>query len=172
MQAQPGSVWGDGMARAWQPGGQLGGGVWSKRGEAVAGPAGLQLQQGTWWIQIYSRGKVGLNAPVDWMELKKRAGSGGLTGSVWSYYAHTCRVGCSVVPNSWQSQGPQPARLLCSWVFPGKNTGVGCHFLFQGIFPTQRSNLCLPHLCHWQDSLPLGSPRWGGGCCHYSKWED
>ena len=26
---------------------------------------------------------------------------------------------------------------------PGKNTGVGCHFLLQGIFPTQRSNLCL-----------------------------
>ena len=27
--------------------------------------------------------------------------------------------------------------------FPGKNTGVGCHFFLQGIFPTQRSN---PHL--------------------------
>ena len=27
--------------------------------------------------------------------------------------------------------------------FPGKNTGVGCHFLLQRIFPTQRSN---PHL--------------------------
>ena len=39
--------------------------------------------------------------------------------------------------------GLQPARLLCLWDFPGKNTGVGCHFLLQGIFPTQRSNLCL-----------------------------
>ena len=29
--------------------------------------------------------------------------------------------------------------------FPGKNTGVGCHFLLQGIFPTQRSNPGLPH---------------------------
>ena len=28
---------------------------------------------------------------------------------------------------------------------PGKNTGVGCHFLLQGIFPTQRSNLGLLH---------------------------
>ncbi|MGE2757601.1 hypothetical protein, partial [Escherichia coli] len=45
------------------------------------------------------------------------------------------------------------ARLLCPWDFPGKNTGVGCHFLLQGIFPTQGSN---PHLLHWQvDSLPL-----------------
>ena len=29
------------------------------------------------------------------------------------------------------------ARLLCPWDFPGKNTGVGCYFLFQGFFPTQ-----------------------------------
>ena len=28
---------------------------------------------------------------------------------------------------------------------PGKNTGQGCHFLLQGIFPTQGSNLGLPH---------------------------
>ena len=28
---------------------------------------------------------------------------------------------------------------------PGKNTGVGCHFLLQGIFPTQGSNPGLPH---------------------------
>ena len=31
-------------------------------------------------------------------------------------------------------------RLLCSWDFSGKNAGVGCHFLLQGIFPTRRSN--------------------------------
>ena len=30
---------------------------------------------------------------------------------------------------------------------PSKNTGVGCHFLFQGIFLTQGSN---SHLLHWQ----------------------
>ena len=37
---------------------------------------------------------------------------------------------------------------------PGKNTGVGCHFIFQGIFLTQGSNWCLLHLLHWQaDSL-------------------
>ena len=34
-------------------------------------------------------------------------------------------------------------RLLCPWGFPGKNTGVGCPFLLQGIFLTQGSNLCL-----------------------------
>ena len=31
----------------------------------------------------------------------------------------------------------EPTRLLCPWNFPGKNTGVVCHFLLQGIFPTQ-----------------------------------
>ena len=42
-------------------------------------------------------------------------------------------------------QGLQPTRLLCPWDFPGKNTGVGCHFLLQGIFPTQGSNSGLLH---------------------------
>jgi len=32
------------------------------------------------------------------------------------------------------------ARLLCLVDFPDKNTGVGCHFLLQGIFQTQGSN--------------------------------
>ena len=32
------------------------------------------------------------------------------------------------------------------WDFPGKNTGVGCCALLQGIFPTQESNPCLLHL--------------------------
>ena len=36
--------------------------------------------------------------------------------------------------------GLLPARLLCPWDFPGKNTGVGCQALLQGIFLTQGSN--------------------------------
>ena len=36
-------------------------------------------------------------------------------------------------------------RLLHPWDFPGKNTRVGCHFLLQGTFLTQESNLGLPH---------------------------
>ena len=40
--------------------------------------------------------------------------------------------------------------------FPGKNTGMGCHFLLQGIYPTQISNPQLLHLLNWQaDFLPL-----------------
>ena len=30
-----------------------------------------------------------------------------------------------------------PTSLLCPWNFPGKSTGVGCHFLLQWIFPIQ-----------------------------------
>ena len=49
---------------------------------------------------------------------------------------------------SLRPHGLQPTRLLYPWGFPGSNTGVGCHFLLQGIFPTQRSNPCLL-LCRW-----------------------
>ena len=49
----------------------------------------------------------------------------------------------------WPS-GLRPARLLCPWDSPGKNTGVGCHALFQGIFQTQGSNSHLLRLLHWQ----------------------
>ena len=44
-------------------------------------------------------------------------------------------------------------RLLCPWDSSGKNTGVGCHSLLQGIFLTQGSNLGLLH--HRQILYPL-----------------
>ena len=68
--------------------------------------------------------------------------------------------------------GLQPASLLCPWGSPGKNTGVGCHFLLPWIFPTQGSNSCL---LYWlAGSLPLsylGSPQslvwiWAKLCLH------
>ena len=50
----------------------------------------------------------------------------------------------------------QPARLLCPWDSPGKNTGVACHFLLQEIYPTHGSNpgtlhcrQILHHLSHY-----------------------
>ena len=58
-----------------------------------------------------------------------------------------------------------PARLLCPWDSPGKNTGVGCHFLLQGIFPTQGLNLGLLHCRQILDQLsydrrPIGMVRY------------
>ena len=55
------------------------------------------------------------------------------------------RESCSVVSDSLRPHGLQPTRLLSPWNFPGKSTGVGCHFLLKGTFPTQGSNLGLPH---------------------------
>ena len=51
----------------------------------------------------------------------------------------------SVMSDSLQLHGLWPTRLLCPWDFPGESTGMGCHFLLQGIFPTQGSNLSLQH---------------------------
>ena len=58
------------------------------------------------------------------------------------------RCSRSVASNSLRPNGLQPARLLCPWDSPGQNTGVGCHFHLQGIFPTQGSNPDLLH-CKW-----------------------
>ena len=49
----------------------------------------------------------------------------------------------SVVSDSLQLYELQPARAFCPWDFPGKNTGMGCHFFLQGIFLTQGLNLGL-----------------------------
>ena len=48
-----------------------------------------------------------------------------------------------VVSHHLQPRELWPSRLLCPWNFPGRNTGVGCHSLFQGFFPTQGWNLSL-----------------------------
>ena len=69
-------------------------------------------------------------------------------------------VSRSVMPDSLRPHGLQPAELPCPWDSPGKNTGVGCHFLLQGIFPTQGSNVGLPHCGQILHHLShQGSPR-------------
>ena len=69
-------------------------------------------------------------------------------------------LNCSFVSNSLWPHGLQPARLLCPWDSPGKNTGVGCHALLHGIFPTQGSNPGLPHCRQILYQLShQGSPR-------------
>ena len=64
----------------------------------------------------------------------------------------------SVVSNSLWPHGLQPTRLLCQRNAPGKNSGMSCHFLLQGIFRTQGSNPSLPHfrqvLYHWVTREP------------------
>ena len=55
------------------------------------------------------------------------------------------RASHSVMFNSLLPHGLWPSRLLSPWNSPGKNTGVRCHSLLQGIFPTQGWNLGLLH---------------------------
>ena len=64
------------------------------------------------------------------------------------------RVWLFVTPYTVAYRAPQ------SMEFSSKSTGVGCHFLFQGIFPTQGSNLGLLH--YRQNVLPLWATREDG----------
>ena len=57
-----------------------------------------------------------------------------------------------VVSDSLRPYGLELTRLPFPGDFPGKNIGVGCHFLCQGIFLTLASN---PHLLCLLDSTPL-----------------
>ena len=79
-------------------------------------------------------------------------------------------VSRSVMSDSLPPHGLEPARLLCLWNFPGKNTGVGSHSLLQWIFPNQRSN---PGLLHCRQILyhlsHQGSPYIMVGYNH-SEW--
>ena len=73
-----------------------------------------------------------------------------------------CALSRSVMSDTLRPHGLLSTRLFCPWDFPGKNTGVGYHFLLQEIFLTQGLNSCLLRLLPLQaDSLPLsllGSP--------------
>ena len=76
---------------------------------------------------------------------------------------HACAVCCAESPQSYQTLcHPVDCSLPGSRVHgdsPGKNTGVDCHALLQGIIPTQGSNLHLLCLLHWQaGSVPLAAP--------------
>ena len=64
----------------------------------------------------------------------------------------SCPTHCNPIEGS-------PTRLLHPGESPGKNTGVGCHALLQGIFLTQGWNPRLLSLLHWQAvHLPLAPP--------------
>ena len=71
-----------------------------------------------------------------------------------SFYRGVCVCVCvcvfshSAVCESLRSHELQPAKLLCPWDSPSKNTGVGCLSLRQGIFPNQGLNPGIPD-CRW-----------------------
>ena len=73
-------------------------------------------------------------------------------------------------------------QFLCPRDFLGKNTGVGCHFLLQGIFKTQGSNrgLLLGRHVLYHLRSPFGGGSWFSGwsfgfffcfCCEKHNWK-
>ena len=95
---------------------------------------------------------------------------------------------CSVVSDSSRPHGLQPTRLLCPWDFPGKSTGVGCHFLLQW-FGLARTKEWITMRSAWSESDDfkgwIGSTRQhiftkpefaniptqnGVSCCSRGRW--
>ena len=70
-----------------------------------------------------------------------------------------CCCVASVVSDSVRPQRLQPTRLPCAWDSPGKNTGVGCHFLLQCMKVKSESEVAQPclTLCDPMDCSPPGS---------------
>ena len=76
-------------------------------------------------------------------------------------HTHTHTLSYSVMSDCFSPHGLQPTRLHCPWDAPGKNTGVGFHFLLQGIFATQVS--CIS--CIGRQIL-YHCATWGTHCLH------
>ena len=68
--------------------------------------------------------------------------------------------------------GLLPVRLLCPWDSPVKNTRVGCHSLFQGIFSTQGSNPGLLHGKHFLYHLNHQESQFLGISHKSETWND
>ena len=84
---------------------------------------------------------------------------------VWVCEVASVMVGLFVT--IWTVYHQVPQSIGFSW----QNTGVDCHFLVQGFFPTQRSNSCVLCLLHWQaGSLPLAPPGTPIGCYRWGNW--
>ena len=83
----------------------------------------------------------------------------------------------SVLSDSWRPPELQTTGSSVHGDAPGKDTGVGCHDLLQGIFPTQGSNAGLPHcrrILYWlsyqvlQHALTIRLPVFTGNYTCYN----
>ena len=131
---------------------------WGTGGEADCGlPNPLRGPAHSWLLG---------QSPLLITSSRGKMGAGGLEGFRVSFLLScvslcalcVCVCACSVVSDSLGPHGLDPASLLCPWDSPGKNPGVGCHFLLQEIFLTQGSNPGLLNLLHFGWILYLLSP--------------
>ena len=122
--------------------------LWSVAHEA---PLSMEFSRQEYWIGLP------FPSPGDLLNLGIEPVSSALAG-VFFTTESSGSISCSAVSDSLPSHGLQPAKPLCPWNSPSKNTGVGCHFLLQGIFSTQGSKLGIPTL--QADSLPSEPPSY------------
>ena len=66
-------------------------------------------------------------------------------------FSNACKWSRSVVSDSSRPHGLQPTRLLCPWDFPGKSTGVGCHFLLPGL----SYHISIPEFLPWDEQMKV-----------------
>ena len=90
--------------------------------------------QGTSMVEFWWNSSSELQTTNQSLDSSSVSSRGSLASFCYAVLSH------SVPSNSLQPHGLQPARILCPWDSPGKNTGVGCQFHLQGIFPAQGSN--------------------------------
>ena len=119
--------------------------------------------------RMFGMGLEVFSSVVETHQVLSFVGSGGdkVHGRRWKLSLHffccRCCLVTSLIPDSVRPRGLQPARLFYPRDSPGKNTGVHCHALLQGIFPIQGSNLGLLHgrqiLYYWgtREALPFFS---------------
>ena len=121
----------------------------------------LELQPQHQSFQEYS-GLISFR--IDWFDLLavQRDQTSQYITYIHTYIYYTCMYVysvASVVSDSLRLSGLWPARLLCPRGSPGKDTGVGCHALLQGIFPIQVWNLHLLCLLHCRQILYCWATR-------------
>ena len=92
-----------------------------------------------------------------------------LSWEIPDFTMHVCMLSGFSHIDSVQPYGLKPPKLLCPWNSLGKDIEVGCHFLLQGTFLTQGSNLHLLHLLSWQVCSLLLAPltAWKIKCTHH-----
>ena len=123
-------------------------------------PLSMGFSRQEYWNGLPFPSPVGSSLPRDWTQVSCIAGRFFI---IWATIMnYLCTGSVTLLCLTLQLQGLQSTSLLCSWNFPDKNIGMGCHFLLQGIFSVHGWNPCL---LHWKaDSSPLnhlGSPHNG-----------
>ena len=109
----------------------------------------------------WGRKESDMTEHLNWTELVSSLNVSWVGSTRCSTMEYLLLFSCWVVSDSFMTAETVTHQSPLSWDFLGKNTGVGCHFLLQGSFPTQGLN---PSLLHWQAGfLPLScqrSPQW------------